>query len=88
MYDCTVLSITLNKYLQLNYAIYNNCTLNRNRILKFIVFPSGSDHGWLNYFHNIAWNIVNAIIFLWSFPAQWTILVLPFYFDILFNNNP
>ena len=62
-----------------------------NRTLKFIVFPSGSDHGWLNYFHNVAWNIVNAIIFLWPFPAQWTSLVHHFYFDILFcrlNNNP
>ena len=41
-----------------------------NRTLKFIVFSSGSDHGWLNYFHNVAWNIVNAIIILWPFPAQ------------------
>ena len=62
-----------------------------NRTLQFIVFPSGSDHRWLNYFHNVAWNIVNAIIFLWPFPAQWTSLVHHIYFDILFcrfNNNP
>ena len=28
-----------------------------NRTLKFIVFLSGSDHGWLNYFHNVTFSV-------------------------------